>query len=144
LNGVGGYQVTFPGNTTFTQISETYYSAQEDELAPSCIVIPSSIDNVSTFVTELSSVSHLPNRTCSFAVKGGGHAPAAGSANINQGITLDLSSLNQVSLDNDQKIISLGSGLTWGVVYDVLTPLGLAVAGARNSEVGVPGFLIGG
>lgn len=138
----------FPGMSNYTQFSQTYYSALEGELAPSCVVLPSSAEDVSLLVKKLSSVNLArdgwEHPSCPFAIKGGGHAPASGAANINKGITLSLSSLNQASLSVDKTIISLGGGAQWGSAYDVLTPLGLSVPGGRDSEVGVSGFVTGG
>jgi FAD/FMN-containing dehydrogenase len=143
-----GNKVVFSTATNFTQTIGPYFSAQEASLVPSCAVFPTSAEDVSLFVRTLTS-SNRPgyignNSSCQFAIKGGGHAPASGAANINAGITLDLSNLDQVTLASDSKFISLGGGTRWGAVYDVLTEQGLAVPGGRNAAVGVGGFLTGG
>ena len=38
----------------------------------------------------------------------------------------------------------VGTGNKWIDVYSVLEPLGRTVAGGRNGDVGVGGFLLGG
>lgn len=40
--------------------------------------------------------------------------------------------------------VKVGAGARWLSVYKALEPLGLAVAGGRNGNVGVGGLLLGG
>ena len=82
--------------------------------------------------------------SCRFAIKGQGHAPAAGFANVNAGITIDMTGLNSVVVNTDQSIASVGAGASWLDVYTYLDTLGLSVAGARNGAVGVGGLVLGG
>ena len=101
---------------------------------------PQSSSDVSTAVKLLAK-----NPLCHFAVKGGGHSPNAGSANIHNGITIDMSLMNSVSLSADHSIAQISSGAKWGDVYDHLDAVGgLAVAGGENGNVGVGGLLLGG
>ncbi|PQE11483.1 oxidoreductase FAD-binding protein [Rutstroemia sp. NJR-2017a BBW] len=144
LSSLLGNKVVFSTATNFTQTIGPYFSAQEASLVPSCAVFPTSAEDVSLFVRTLTPFNRPGETGCQFAIKGGGHAPASGAANINAGITLDLSGLNQVTLASDRKFVSLGGGSRWGAAYDVLTEQGLAVPGGRNAEVGVGGFLTGG
>ncbi|KAI9642168.1 hypothetical protein NHQ30_008970 [Ciborinia camelliae] len=73
-----------------------------------------------------------------------GHAPAAGQANINQGVTIDLSSLHAISVSSDRSVVSVGPAATWGEVYLELDSLQLAVPGGRVYAVGVGGLTVGG
>lgn len=79
-----------------------------------------------------------------FAIRGGGHTPWAGSANINGGVTIDMTSIKDVSVNQDQTIASVGAGAVWGDVYRKMDSLGLAVIGGRGSTIGVGGLLTGG
>ncbi|MCJ1405676.1 hypothetical protein MMC11_008905 [Xylographa trunciseda] len=79
-----------------------------------------------------------------FAVRGGGHMSWAGAANIQDGITIDLSAINQVNVSENARITSVGGGARWEDVYLKLDAMGLAVAGGRVAEVGVGGLLTGG
>ena len=81
---------------------------------------------------------------CRFAIKGQTHAPAAGFANIDGGVTIDMTSLKSVSLVENNTIASIGAGASWLDVYAFLDPFDLEVAGARNGAVGVGGLLLGG
>lgn len=67
-----------------------------------------------------------------------------GVDNIEDGVTIDLSSLNDLCLSDDLKTISAGAGATWGEIYNLLDPMGLSVAGGRAGQVGVGGLTVGG
>ncbi len=81
---------------------------------------------------------------CYFAVRSGGHTPFAGSANIENGVTIDLSAMKDIRDHPDRSVTSIGPGAKWGDVYLHLDNLGLAVPGGRVSEVGVAGLTTGG
>jgi hypothetical protein len=66
------------------------------------------------------------------------------AANVNGGVTIDLSNLKQITVSQDKKLVSLGPGNRWGEVYTKLEPLNLAVLGGRWGNVGVGGLLTGG
>jgi FAD/FMN-containing dehydrogenase len=80
----------------------------------------------------------------SFAIRSGGHTPWAGSANIKNGVTIDMSALNQVTVAPDQSYTSIGPGNRWVDVYLKLDARGLAVPGGRVASVGVGGLVTGG
>jgi FAD/FMN-containing dehydrogenase len=137
--------VAFPESASFTQTLQSYWSFQEASLRPSCIVSPRSAVDVSKTISILTSTSQTgQDSSCKFAIKSQGHAPAAGFANIADGVTIDLSSLKAVSLSNDKEVAYVGSGATWLDVYAYLDPFNLTVAGGRNGAVGVGGLTLGG
>jgi len=72
------------------------------------------------------------------------HTPFAGSANIQSGITIDLSLVSDVVVSEDQTRVRIGVGNRWGAVNHVLDPLNLATTTGRISGVGVGGFVSGG
>ncbi|KAF2167312.1 hypothetical protein M409DRAFT_66307 [Zasmidium cellare ATCC 36951] len=108
------------------------------ELHPTCIVQPSSADVLSGFVKT------LVQGECPFAIKSGGHNPWAGVNDIDEGVVVDLSKINEVSLSYDRTSVKLGAGGNWGDVYKALEPQGMMVPGARASGVGVGGMTLGG
>lgn len=127
---------------TTTPFAETdYFSIQESSLVPACIVRPRSAQHVSKAVTILTT-SRVPG--CQFAVKGGGHTPAGGSANIQGGVTIDMKFLNATVLSEDKTSVAVGAGAVWNDVYGYLGDFNLAAAGGRNGGVGVGGLLLGG
>ncbi|KAM0473204.1 hypothetical protein ACHAPX_008255 [Trichoderma viride] len=120
-----------------------YFSIQESSLVPACIVRPRSAQDVSKAVTILtSSQSRVPG--CQFAVKGGGHTPAGGAANIQGGVTIDMKYLNATVLNKDKASVAVGAGAVWNDVFGYLGNFNLAAAGGRNGGVGVGGLLLGG
>lgn len=72
------------------------------------------------------------------------HTPWAGSANIDSGITIDLTNLNQVTVASDRSTVTIGPGNNWGNVYGEIVPQGLAIGGGRVAIVGVGGLVLGG
>ena len=92
----------------------------------------------------VASIRILVPGQCNFAIRGGGHTPWAGSANINNGVTIDLSAMNTVSLNQAKTIVSAGPGNKWIDVYSKLDPLGLSVTGGRIADIGVAGLTTGG
>ncbi|KAI1119977.1 FAD-binding domain-containing protein [Nemania abortiva] len=79
-----------------------------------------------------------------FAIRSGGHSPNPGWANDQGGLLLDLQDINQVTLDADKKVASIGPGARWGQVFDVLDAQGTSVIGGRIPNVGVGGLVLGG
>jgi FAD/FMN-containing dehydrogenase len=107
-------------------------------LLPSCIAKPTCADDVAAIVSKIISGN------CHFAIKGRGHAPAAGFANINHAITMDMTGLSTISVNEDHSVASVGAGASWLDVYAFLDPLNKTVAGGRNGAVGVGGLTLGG
>ena len=68
----------------------------------------------------------------------------AGAANIQDGVTIDLSEITQVEVSHDTTVTSVGGGARWEDVYYKLDTMGLAVVGGRVHDVGVAGLTLGG
>ena len=68
----------------------------------------------------------------------------AGSANIEDGVTIDLSALDHVEVVADEKVTKVGAGARWGDVYLKLDAMNLSVVGGRVYDVGVAGLTLGG
>ncbi len=72
-------------------------------------------------------ISGSQAQDCQLAIKGGGHAPAAGFANIQGGVTLDMAGLDATELSDDKSAVAVGAGALWIDVYrylDAFGPLG--------------------
>lgn len=130
-------RVLFP-DSPFYNDANHYWSNRQAETRPVCFVRPLSTRDVSKAMKILTE-SRSP-----FAVKGGGHTAFAGGSNIDGGVTIDLLHLNTVTVSPDRKTVSVGSGNRWINVSEALDPLGLAVVGGREWDVGVPGLILGG
>ncbi|KAH7066487.1 hypothetical protein FB567DRAFT_565576 [Paraphoma chrysanthemicola] len=129
--------VAYPNTTAFIQ-SSSYWSDQQLETQPQCFVSPKNTKSVST------TISILTEGNWPFTVKGGGHIPFSGGSSIQDGVTVDLVHLNDVNVSSDRKTVSVGPGNRWGNVTETLEPLGLAVVGGRDMNVGVSGLTLGG
>ncbi|KAF2203934.1 FAD-binding domain-containing protein [Delitschia confertaspora ATCC 74209] len=129
----------FPrGSPEYIESTSSYFTAFGNKLSPVCIVQPSSSKDVSKLI------KHFRASGTKFAVRGGGHTPWGGAANIQDGITVDMRNILGVSLSQDKKIVSIGTGEHWGSVYKVLESKKLATVGGRVSKVGVTGLVLGG
>ncbi|KAI4188159.1 MAG: hypothetical protein LQ346_005372 [Caloplaca aetnensis] len=120
------------GNTT------GYWSNNERDVTPACRITPKTANDISKAVTLLA------RSKCSFAVRGGGHMFWAGAANIQDGVTIDLSEMSRIHVSKDRKIVSVGAGARWQDVYAMLDPMNLSVVGGRAGTVGVAGLTLGG
>ncbi|RHZ72756.1 hypothetical protein CDV55_105257 [Aspergillus turcosus] len=144
LSKVLGDKVSFPRTSRYRSCIDSYFSQQNSNLQPLCIVSPTTVEDVSIAITTITSTSAAPDGNCQFAIRSGGHTSFGGACNIANGITIDLRALNSIEVSDDRSTVSVGVGASWGDVYAFLDPLGLSVAGGRAAQVGVGGLTIGG
>lgn len=131
-----------PGNTDFEKDNGSYFSAFENEITPSFIAKPTTVQQVQELVRKLR--PYLLNGTCQMAIRGSGHTPFAGSANIQNGVTVDMRGLKGINLNVADDAVEVAAGETWETVYTELEKHGLTTAGGRVGRVGVVGLLLGG
>lgn len=135
-------RVFYPGSLQYTNTDNSYFAAFENELSPTCVVRPANAAEVAAVITTVGLGSW--HNHVQLAIKGGGHTPWAGAANIDNGVTMDLQSLTGVRVESETGIALIGAGERWTSVYEQLGAQGLAVAGGRVSKVGVAGLITGG
>ncbi|RHZ58922.1 FAD-binding oxidoreductase [Aspergillus thermomutatus] len=138
LTTILGTKVSYPNSTAYESSVTSYWSQQEQLISPSCVLSATSAQDVSTALRVL-----VP-KSCKFAVRSGGHGAIAGIANIQDGVTIDLSALNWIVPSADKSLVSVGPGQRWGGVYAALDTIGVSVPGGRDSPVGVGGTTLGG
>ncbi|KAI1087034.1 putative oxidoreductase [Rostrohypoxylon terebratum] len=147
LSALGG-KILLSGSTAYNASLASYFSAQEEALKPTCIVMPDTAHDVAIALRTMTSpslnMSNIEHGGCQFAIRSGGHTMFAGAANIDEGVTIDLQGLNSIQVSNDNSTVSVGPGVTWDEIYKTLDPLGLSVAGGRAAGVGVGGLSLGG
>lgn len=131
--------VFFPQSESYSSSTGTYFSQQECSIAPACVIKPETAQQVAEIVAMI-----VADGTYKFAIKSQGNAPGAGSANIADGIVIEISSLNSVTTNEDHSVASVGAGAKWAEVYSALEPLDKTVAGGRIGAVGVGGLTLGG
>ncbi|KXJ97312.1 hypothetical protein Micbo1qcDRAFT_181829 [Microdochium bolleyi] len=139
-----GDKVSTEGDPAYSSSLESYYSNLNVEITPSCIVTPTTKEHVALSVFVLNIGSKLLPGRCNFAVRSGGHSTVPGANNIQDGVTIDMSKLNHVTVSKDRKTVEVGAGNRWVNVYSQLDPQGLTVVGGRVDTVGVSGLITGG
>ncbi|KAI4282625.1 MAG: hypothetical protein L6R38_002817 [Xanthoria sp. 2 TBL-2021] len=147
LEAVLGKAVLFPEQAAYNSSLSTYWSQQEQNVTPSCIVSPQNTQDVSKAIKVLSQYQEAGKSIiagCKFAIRGAGHTPWAGSANIDDGVTIDMTSIGSVDLNRAETVVSVGAGARWSAVYQALDAVGVGVAGGRVADVGVGGLVTGG
>ena len=77
------------------------------------------------------------------AVKSGGH-DYAGLSSPGDGLLIDVSAMDHVSVDPENKRATVGPGATWGDLDETTQEHGLATTGVTVSTVGVAGAALGG
>ncbi|KAK5996080.1 FAD-linked oxidoreductase subF-like protein [Cladobotryum mycophilum] len=107
---------------------------------PGCVVKPKEASHVKAVIEEA--------RSHSITIKNGGHS-YAGFSTADEGLLLDLSSMNGVELDMSDNAVTIEGGALWGHVYKALVNLrsnaeGYMINGGRCPTVGVSGFILGG
>ncbi|PTB44081.1 uncharacterized protein TrAFT101_002635 [Trichoderma asperellum] len=144
LSTLGPEKVFFPGSDGYTSSNASYYAQQEAQLRPEAVISPTCAQDVAETVRLLASAQDQHGKPVRLAIRSGGHAVDAGAANVDHGVTIDLSRLNTIEVSEDRKTVSVGTGTKWGQVYDKLDAISLSVAGGRSAPVGVGGLTIGG
>jgi FAD/FMN-containing dehydrogenase len=117
---------------------QSYWTNQQREVFPSCFVMPTTAQEVST------AVKTLVSNQCQFALRSGGHSPIKEWSNIQGGVTLDLSDFKGVEVSSDRTFVNIRPGNRWVDVYTELEAMGLGTSGGRVATVGVGGLVTGG
>jgi hypothetical protein len=139
--------------TEFKNLMNVYWDQKACEVSPACIVRPRNVWELAQAVKILKREFDVRNDRAKetkeelesiFAIRGGGHSAVAGASSIKGGVVIDLSLFNQVAPAEDRQSVVIGAGCKWIDVYSALEKEGLAVAGGRNSAVGVAGLTLGG
>jgi hypothetical protein len=135
-------KVSYPGSSAFVS-SITSYFFIGSRLNPTCVVTPTSTDDVAAIVKTLGRL-HQKTPVAQFAIRGGGHSPNFGASDINQGVTIDMRSIKNIQVSNNGSMTSVGGGAIWSDVYAALLPMNLSVVGGRVAGPGLGGLTTGG
>ncbi|PVH99983.1 FAD-binding domain-containing protein [Periconia macrospinosa] len=132
------HQTSLRGSAEFDDLNGSYLSTIESEITPAAIFRPKVKEDISTFFKLIK--PYTQHGDLKLAIRGGGQQPTHGCANIENGITLDLSLL--LGIDIKEQSVSIAAGERWGAVYDKLLPLGLGVSGSRSGKGGIGGLCL--
>ncbi|KAJ6087913.1 hypothetical protein N7467_006827 [Penicillium canescens] len=138
IHVLGLGKVSSQDTLPYKNFTDSFWSTQQGTVAPRCVIQPSSSKDVSIIVL----LARLTD--CQFAARSGGHAAFEGASNIPGGISIWFKDMNEITLNEDKSVVSIGPGNLWGQVYETLEPHGLAAVGGRASSIGVGGFILGG
>lgn len=117
---------------------EDYWNALQSVYQPSCIVYPTSAQDVSIVLQAIRvSGSH-------FAAKAGGHNTNNFFSSVDNGVLIDLNSLNAKSYDPSSTLATYEPGSTFGELYDYFAQFGRTVLGPTLAGVGTGAALGGG
>ena len=114
------------------------WSLFQSQSCPRCTVRPQQAKDVA----DILSIARAHD--CHFAVLGGGTSPFKGASNAEGGITIDMSLMKTIELDEQSMQITVGGGTLWADVYRTLDTKNLSSTGTRNSLTGVAGSILGG
>lgn len=88
-------------------------------------------------------MSILRSTNTTFSIRGGGHSPLSGWANIDGGVLIAMRNLADIVYDETTETVRIGFGSTWNEVYQLLETHGRGAVGGRAATVGM-GYLLGG
>jgi FAD/FMN-containing dehydrogenase len=103
---------------------------------PALIARPTSTTDVQA------AVNYAREAGVALSVRGGGHS-AQGFGTWDDALVIDLSSMNAIEVDAEQRTARAQAGLTWGEFDAATQEHGLAVTGGRVSTTGIAGLTLG-
>lgn len=130
-------RLLYPEHEAYLSRIDSYW-CNNAKLKPACILQPRNTAEVAV------GVRSLGNSKQPFAIRSGGHGNWPGINNIAGGVTIDLSLMSAVEYDRNSRLARIGPGAVWKNVYAELEKYERVVAGGREAQVGVGGFLLGG
>ncbi len=117
-----------PGDADYDEARTTIASTAE----PAVVLRPTTTEEVAA------SLRHARDQSLPLAIRNGGHN-ALGYGNIDDGVVLDLSRINQVEMLGDGRV-RIGAGATWGPAAESMAGHGLAITAGDTTSVGVAGL----
>lgn len=127
-----------PFDLRYIASREEYWNALQSVYQPSCIVYPTSAQDVSI---ALQAIRVSSSR---FAIKAGGHNTNNFFSSVDNGVLIDLSSLDTKSYDPSSTLATYEPGSTFGELYDYYAQFGRTVLGPTLAGVGTGAALGGG
>ncbi len=124
-----------PGDDGYTDACMLFIAAIER--APAMVARPVSAADVAGLIR------FARQRDLRLSVRSGGHS-AAGWSLCDEGIVLDMRSIDAIEVDPDARTARVGGGCSTGAVDRACQQHGLATVTGRVSTTGIAGFTLGG
>jgi len=105
--------------------------------SPLCIFVPKTAEGLA------SGFEILKSNNATIAIRGGGHSYNAGWANIDDGVLIVTSEINDLNYDEKSQTVYAGMGNTWDSIYTYMEQFGRQVVGGRAPTVGLATVLGG-
>ena len=123
-----------PSYTNAVKIYNPTYSYEH----PAFVALPRNVDDVKRCLRVANSTD------TPVAIKSGGHCFAGYSTIDSKGFVVSLQGMRNVTLNYNDKCITVQAGANWGDVYSAVDGSGYVVVGGCVPAVGIGGYILGG
>jgi FAD/FMN-containing dehydrogenase len=118
------------GDAAYTKENKDWWNSGVADMAPACIAMPSSAQDVSKIIQLLNKNGDVP-----FAIKSGGHDPNRGQSSVKEGVLIALRNIAGVELDKTKSVAYVKPGGHWKDVIKPLDDQGYTVVSGRLGTV---------
>jgi FAD/FMN-containing dehydrogenase len=136
LSSIKG-QTVYPNNKTFPSLilDENLYV----NYTPSVLIYAANNQDVQT------SVNCAVKLKMDITARSGGHSyEKYGLGGRNNVMVVDLTNINEITIDKKAKTVKIGAGNRLGVIYDKLSKAGFLIPAGTCPSVGIGGHALGG
>ncbi|MBP5841233.1 FAD-dependent oxidoreductase [Lactiplantibacillus plantarum] len=110
--------------------------------SPALVLLATNVGQIKEAINFVAHLNMIENRKIPFSIRSGGHGMMMTSVN-NDGIILDISQYNHVTIEDSSKgIVRIQAGAIWGDVAQILSPYQLAISSGDFGDTGVGGLSI--
>lgn len=126
-------EIILPGDAAYDAASKVFIRKGK----PAVVVRPQSSQDVAA------AISYARHNQLVISVRSGGHG-GPGFGTNDGGLVIDLVAMNTVDVDEQERMVRVGGGATWGQIAAALREHGLAITSGDTLTVGVAGLTLGG
>lgn len=119
-------RVTYERSREYKTENKDYWSIALTELKPTCITLPTTVQEVSIIVNTL---RDFPG--AKFVVKSGGHSPNPGQSSCSDCVLIAMKKMKSTVNDPAKGVAYVQPGGTWATVITPLVKQGVTVVGGR-------------
>lgn len=130
----------FPEDPRYDKVRSNAYRVGQ----PKVVILAETDEQVRETINYTTRIKQEQKESFPLSIKCGGHGLAGTSVN-DQGIILDLSNMNQISvIDKEKGIVSIQAGALWGDVAVKLHADQLVISSGDHGDTGVGGLAVSG